>query len=64
MINNISGAGVINSSPLISIDAIVDEDLSLILYVLSKIRNETVFDFSKVEGLELNSLIKLLYTRR
>lgn len=64
MINNLTGAGVINSSPLISIDTIIDEDLSLILYVLSQIRNEKVFDFSKVSGLEINSLIKLLYTRR
>lgn len=60
----ISGAGIINSSPLISFNTFIDEDLSLMSYVITKIRNEKVFDLSRVTNMGITDLIKELYCRR
>ena len=64
MTNLLNRAGVINSSPLISFDTFIDEDLSLIAYIITDIRNEKVFNLDKVSNMSIEDIIKELYTRK
>ena len=58
MTNLLNRAGVINSSPLISFDTFIDEDLSLIAYIITDIRNEKVFNLDKVSNMSIEDIIK------
>ena len=61
----INGIGLTKkSNPLISFHCLIDEDLSLIKYVLLNFRNETVFDLNKVINMTFFDIIRELYERK
>ena len=58
-----SGVGGINSTPLIAFNVIIDEDFSLISYIIKYVRNHDVFDLEKLKDYTINQIISELYLR-
>lgn len=61
----IDGIGLTKkSNPLISFHCLIDEDISLIKYILLDFRNENVFDLNKVSTMSFYDIIGELYERK
>ena len=59
-----SGVGGITSAPLINFNVIIDEDLSLLSYIIRDVRNEDVFDLDKVDKMTYIDMVKEIYHRK
>lgn len=58
------GTTGINNRPIFSIYSIFDIDVAVILYTVENLKNDKVFDFSRVEGLTIFNLIGEIYKRK
>ena len=56
--------GVFKATPLIDFDVIIDEDLSLLAYVIGNIRNPEIFDLDKVANMDKLELLSESYLRK
>lgn len=59
----LSGVGI-NTTPLIAFNTLIDEDFSLISYIISHIRNHDIFDLDKLKDMNIPSVIKEIYLRQ
>lgn len=64
--NNINtGVGLIyKSSPVISFYSLIDEDMSLIKYVIKEFRNKEVFDLEKISNMTYMQILSSIYKRK
>lgn len=61
----LGGLGLSNkSNPLISFHTIIDEDMSLVKYILIEFRNPTIFDLEKVKSMSYLEILGELYRRK
>ncbi|MBR6289318.1 MAG: hypothetical protein IKR19_08285 [Acholeplasmatales bacterium] len=58
-----SGVGGINATPLIAFNTIIDEDFSLISYIIKYVRNHNIFDLDKLKFYTVEKIISELYLR-
>lgn len=59
-----TGGVGITSAPLINFDVIIDEDISLLLYVMKEMPNTEVFDMDKIRKYDLIKLVSEVYHAR
>lgn len=65
MSNNTNGIGLIyKSNPVISFYSIIDEDMSLIKYVISEFRNNEVFDLDRISKEKYLEILSSIYLRK
>lgn len=65
MNNILGGVGSSITTPLISFDVIIDQDVSLITYVVKNIHNKDVFDYGKLKQFsKYKDVVKELYLRK
>lgn len=58
-----NGVGGINATPLMAFNTIIDEDISLICYIIKYVRNHDIFDLDKLKKLTMNDIISEIYMR-
>lgn len=58
-----SGVGGINATPLIAFNTIIDEDISLISYIIKYVRNHDIFDLDKLKEYDMIKVVSEVYLR-
>lgn len=65
MSSNVNGLDFFDvSSPLISFHSIIDEDMSLIKYILKDFRNPSIFDLDRAKNMTYTDIVGELYRRK